>query len=232
MSDIKSAKELAAQKFDGITVSKPYGDLLGKIELEAIGFIWGENFSGKSTLALGMANALAVYGRVEYVPAEEHFGITLTKKVNRLKAYNNNLHFRLYKGLDSLRKSLKDAKAKVVFIDSVSVLSANDSEVIKVAQWCRDNTIGMWMIAHANKDGSYKGNSKFGHEADIRIEVLPEDNMAHSRKNRYDDTPRSIQVPFEVKSRKKKPISNNKRDTDTDFDSTMDEVEQMMKKTA
>jgi len=227
MSDSMTAKELAAQKFEGITIAKPYGDLLGKIALEAISFIWGENSSGKSTLALGIANALADHGRIEYVPAEEKFGITLTKKINRIKAYNNNLHFRRYKGLKSLRKHLKAVKAKVVFIDSVSVLSVNDSEVIDFAQWCRDEGIGMWMIAHANKDGTYKGNSKFGHEADIRIEVMADDNTAHSRKNRYDDTPRSIEVPFEVKKSKKKKTSK-KREAKNDFDSTMDEVEQMM----
>lgn len=237
MSDTKSAKEIAAQEFDGIEIVKPYGELLGNIALPAIGFIWGKSYSGKSTLALGIANALAEYGRVEYVPAEEHFSITLTKKVNRLKAYNNNLVFRRYKGLDNLRKHLKDVDVKVVFIDSVSVLDANDKEVIAFAQWCRERNIGMWMISHANKDGSYKGNSKFGHEADIKIEVLPDNNMAHSRKNRFDDGPRSIPVPFTAKdidwnsskSGKKKKKSGKKASANDDFDAQMDEVEDLLK---
>ena len=82
--DSMTAKELAKQEFNGIAVAKPYFDLLGEIELGAVGLIWGVNYSGKSTFALGFANALADFGRVEYVPAEEHFGITLTKKINHL----------------------------------------------------------------------------------------------------------------------------------------------------
>lgn len=239
--DSMTAKELASQKFEGIAIAKPYGDLLGKIELSAIGFIWGENFSGKSTLALGIANAMAVYGRVEYVPAEEDFGITLTNKINRIKAYNGDLHFRRYKGLKSLKEYLIGVKAKVVFLDSISVLNANDQEVVNFAQWCRDKQIGMWMIAHANKDGSYKGSSKFAHEADIRIEVLAEDNTAHSRKNRYDDSARSIKVPFEVKASnvkretaktkrksKKHKSKSVKKKSKAAFDAQMDEVEQLM----
>lgn len=225
-----TAKELSEQTFEGIKLNGPYGKLLGEIELSAIGLIWGKTFSGKSTLALGLANAMADFGRVEYIPAEEHFGITLTQKVNRLKAYNDDLHFRRYNGLSKLKKALKDVKAKVVFLDSVSVMAEKDDDVISFAQWCREQKMGMWMINHANKDGSYKGNSKFGHEADIKIEVENEEsgNMAHVRKNRYGQA-NSIAVPFEAKKRKarskKKKRSAKKKD---DFDSTMNEIEQMM----
>lgn len=256
MSQTMTAKELAAQKFNGITIAKPYGNLLGPIELSAIGFIWGPNYSGKSTLSLGMANAMARYGRVEYVPAEEHFGITLTKKVNRLKAIHQDLHFRHYDGLDELRTDIKEADPTVVFLDSVSVLDANDDAVIDFAQWCRDNHVGLWMVAHANKDGSYKGNSKYAHEADIRIEVT-EDGSAVTKKNRYMGDSREITVPMtakeidyksgskakgkkeEVKSkpvrrsrsagRKKKASSEKQEADESEFNAQMDEVEQMMK---
>lgn len=238
--DSITAKELAEQEFHGIAVAKPYFDLLGEIELEAVGLIWGENYSGKSTFALGFANALADFGRVEYVPAEENFGITLTKKVNQLKAYNKNLHFRKYKGLELLKEWLKSVESDVVFIDSVSVLHENDKEVVDFAQWCRDQGIGMWMVSHANKDGSYKGNSMLAHETDINIEVLKDDKVATTQKNRYLGELRTIGVPFtadQIKGTGKKPqkkknkakaAKKTRKKKKPDFDSSMDEVEQMM----
>lgn len=242
--DSISAKELSKQTFEGITIAKPFSDLFGPIELKAVGLIWGENYSGKSTFALGLANAMANFGRVEYVPAEEHFGITLTKKINQLKAYNENLNFRRYKGLEGLKKWLKSVGAKVVLIDSISVLSENDNEVIAFAQWCRTEKIGMWMVNHANKDKTYKGNSKLAHEVDIQVEVMKDDKMAYTRKNRYLGELRSIPVPFTAKdieqkkaaapSKKASKKSSAKKKTKTkskptpEFDSTMNEVEELL----
>lgn len=234
-----SAKELANQKFDGVKLYNPFGELLGETDLAAIGFIWGESYSGKSTFALGLADAMAQHGRIEYIPAEEHFGITLTKKINQLKAYSEDLHFTIYTGLDQLKKAAEKVNPKVIFLDSISVLSANDQDVVEFAQWCRQKKIGMWMVAHANKDGSYKGNSKIYHEADICIEVLLEDKTATTKKNRILGESRTIQVPFEAKDIKKKSRSKPKKKKASikkksksgskDFDSSMSEVEQMMK---
>lgn len=235
--DSISAKDLAKQTFKGIRLSPPFIDLLDEIELKAVGLIWGENYSGKSTFALGLANAMADFGRVEYVPAEEHFGITLTKKINQLKAYNSNLHFRRYKGLPDLQNWLKGVKANVVFIDSISVLDVNANEVIEFAGWCRKQNIGMWMVSHANKDGTYKGNSKLAHETDINVEVLKDDHITHTTKNRYLGELREIQTPFthkmigKTKSGKKKASkSPEKRPSKKKktFDTAMDEVEQLL----
>jgi predicted ATP-dependent serine protease len=245
-TDSMSAKELANQTFEGIVLAKPFYDLFHEIELKAVGLIWGENYSGKSTFALGLANSMAEFGRIEYVPAEEHFGITLTKKINQLKAYNSNLHFRRYKGLEKLKKYLEVQQPKVVFCDSVTVLSENDKEVVEFAQWCRGNDIGFWMVNHANKDGTYKGNSMLAHETDINVEVLKEDKVAVTRKNRYLGESRQIPVPFTAadiestgkasKTKKKSKKAGSKKSskkttasTDKDdFDSHMDEVEQML----
>lgn len=238
-----SAQEIADQEFNGIKLYPPFGELLEEIDLAAVGFIWGESYSGKSTFALGLADAMAQHGRVEYIPAEEHFGITLTKKVNQLKAYSKDLHFTIYKGLSELEKTAEDVKPKVIFLDSISVLSANDQDVVEFAQWCRKHKIGMWMVAHANKDGTYKGNSKLYHEADICVEVLLDDKTATTKKNRILGESRTIAVPFtakdikkgkgKVKSEKAKVKSSTKHSkpktqNSNDFDSTMDEVEKMM----
>lgn len=248
-SDSMSAKELSKQTFDGIVTDQPFFDLFDEIELKAVGLIWGENYSGKSTFALGLANALAKYGRVEYVPAEEHFGITLTKKINQLKAYNKNLHFRKYKGLEKLKNYVETVQPKVVFCDSITVLHENDKEVVDFAQWCRGKDVGFWMVNHANKDGTYKGNSMLAHETDINVEVLKDEKVARTTKNRYLGELRQIDVPFTASEineidEPKKPVKKKKQSKKTgkkktsnkksassnksDFDSQMDEIEQML----
>jgi predicted ATP-dependent serine protease len=238
--DTISAKELSEQEFNGVRIAQPFHDLFGEIELKAVGLIWGENYSGKSTFALGLANVLADYGRIIYVPAEEHFGITLTKKINQLNAKNENLYFRKYKGLETLKEWLIEFEADIVFIDSVSVLHENDKEVVDFAQWCRGNNIGMWMVNHANKDGSYKGNSMLAHETDINVEVFKEDKVATTQKNRYLGELRTIPVPFTAdqiknggKRRKKsqKPKRSATRKTkkkSSRKDSRLDEVESIL----
>jgi predicted ATP-dependent serine protease len=245
--DSISSKELSKKKIKGITLPDPYGKLLGEIELSAIMLIWGENGSGKSTFALGMANTMAGWGRVEYIPAEENFGKTLIERVNRLKATADDLHFTRYKTLAALKKWVQEKRPVTVFLDSISVLSANDKDVVQFASWCRENGIGFVMVSHANKDSSFKGNSMLAHETDINIEVLKEDGQACTRKNRYLGELRCVNVPFEAKAigkpkvksekqgarskkkkRKKQSKKAAKKQKSTEFESRMTRAEQLM----
>ncbi|WP_020404900.1 hypothetical protein [Gracilimonas tropica] len=195
--DIKntlSAKELAKINIKGIKIAEPYGTLLGEPEKNAVIFIWGEKGAGKSTFSLGLANALAEHGRVEYIPAEEHFGKTLIDRVKRLKATHNNLNFTKWKSLTSLKETLLKNRSAFCVLDSISVIDAKDASTVELAQWCREQGIGFIMVAHATKDGKYKGNTSIAHECDIEIKVTKE-GLAETEKNRY-QLLNAIDVPF------------------------------------
>ncbi|WP_416208543.1 hypothetical protein [Fodinibius sp.] len=192
-----SAQELSKLNIKGIKVSEPYGTLLGEPEKNAVIFIWGEKGAGKSTFSLGLANALAKHGRVEYIPAEEHFGKTLVDRVKRLRATHSNLNFTKWKSISSLKETLLKNRSAFCFLDSISVIDAKDTSTVELAQWCREQGIGFVMVAHATKDGKYKGNTSIAHECDIEIKVTKE-GLAETEKNRYQML-NAIDVPFTAK---------------------------------
>ncbi|WP_069130744.1 ATPase/DNA packaging protein [Rhodohalobacter halophilus] len=202
-----SARELSNLNIQGIKVSEPYGTLLGEPERNAVMFIWGEKGAGKSTFSLGLANALADHGRVEYIPAEEHFGKTLVDRVKRLNATHKNLNFTKWKSLEALKDTLRNNRTAFCVLDSITVIEANDKATVELAQWCRENNISFIMVAHATKDGKYKGNTSIAHECDIEIKVTKE-GQAEAEKNRY-RTLTSIDVPFTATDTKQKTSRSN-----------------------
>jgi len=195
-----SAQELSRLNIQGITIAKPYGKLLGQPERNAVIFIWGEKGAGKSTMSLGLADALAQHGRIEYIPAEEHFGKTLVDRVKRLNATHPNLNFTKWKSFQALKEVLLKHRSFGCVLDSISVIDANAKETVEFAQWCRQNGIMFIMVAHATKDGRYKGNTSIAHECDIEIKVTKEEG-AIAEKNRYRELT-SIDVPFTAEQRK------------------------------
>ncbi|MEX2352218.1 MAG: hypothetical protein WD529_07275 [Balneolaceae bacterium] len=201
MDDLNTmtAQALSNLNIKGIQIAEPYGRLIGEPEMNAVYFIWGEKGAGKSTFSLGLADALAEHGRVEYIPAEEHFGKTLVDKVKRLDARHNNLNFTKWKSIDSLKEVLQANQSSFCVLDSISVIDANDKATVEFAQWCREAGIGFVMVAHANKDGRYKGNTSIAHECDVEIKVTAE-GMAETEKNRYEKLT-EIEVPFTSKDR-------------------------------
>lgn len=205
-----TAQELSNLNIQGIKVSQPFGTLLGEPERNAVIFIWGEKGAGKSTFSLGLANALADHGRVEYIPAEEHFGKTLVDRVKRLNATHKNLNFTKYRSLEALKDTLRTNKASFCVLDSITVIEANDKATVELAQWCRENMISFIMVAHATKDGKYKGNTSIAHECDIEIKVT-KDGTAEAEKNRY-RTLTAIDVPFTAKDVKQGTTRTNPED--------------------
>lgn len=227
-----SAKELASLNIKGIKIAPPYGTLLGEPEKNAVIFIWGEKGAGKSTFSLGLANALAQHGRVEYIPAEEHFGKTLVDRVKRLNATHSNLNFTKWKSLTSLKEILLKNGSAFCVLDSITVIDAKDTSTVELAQWCREQGIGFIMVAHATKDGKYKGNTSIAHECDIEIKVTKE-GLAETEKNRY-QVLSSIEVPFtsprnhEYEEEKAAPVKR-KNPVDLPFTISIKEIDRLHK---
>jgi len=220
-----TAQELSKLNIQGIRISQPYGSLLGEPERNAVMFIWGEKGVGKSTFSLGLANALAEHGRVEYIPAEEHFGKTLVDRVRRLRATHPNLNFTKWKSVESLKDTLRTSRAAFCVLDSITVIDANDKATVELAQWCRESGIGFIMVAHATKDGKYMGNTSIAHECDIEIKVT-KDGTAEAEKNRY-RTLTAIDVPFTSKDVKHKTTRANP--VDVPFRITLAEIDKLHK---
>ncbi len=230
-----TAQQLAKLNIKGIKIAPPYGRLLGEPEKNAVIFIWGEKGAGKSTMSLGLADALAAHGRIEYIPAEEHFGKTLVDRVKRLGATHRNLNFTKWKSIQSLKEVLLKNQSFACILDSISVIDANAKETVELAQWCRENGIMFVMVSHATKDGQYKGNTSIAHECDIEIKVTKEGG-AETEKNRYRELT-SIAVPFTADDRQvptNTSVEDNSDDNrenpvDTPFKITLKELDKLHK---
>lgn len=232
-----TAQQLAKLNIKGITITQPYGRLLGEPEKNAVIFIWGEKGAGKSTMSLGLADALAEHGRIEYIPAEEHFGKTLVDRVKRLGATHQNLNFTKWKSIQALKEILLKNRSFACILDSISVIDANAKETVELAQWCRENGIMFVMVSHATKDGQYKGNTSIAHECDIEIKVTKEGG-AETEKNRYRELT-AIAVPFTAEDRAVAPANtatkkesepkSRKNPVDTPFKITLKELDTLHK---
>jgi hypothetical protein len=231
-----TAQQLSKLNIKGITIAQPYGRLLGEPEKNAVIFIWGEKGAGKSTMSLGLADALAEHGRIEYIPAEEHFGKTLVDRVKRLGATHRNLNFTKWKSIQALKEILLKNRSFACILDSISVIDANAKETVELAQWCRENGIMFVMVSHATKDGQYKGNTSIAHECDIEIKVTKEGG-AETEKNRYRELT-AIAVPFtaadrdvspKIKPAKQKAPANRENPVDTPFKITLKELDTLHK---
>jgi hypothetical protein len=188
-------------------------------------------------MSLGLADALAEHGRIEYIPAEEHFGKTLVDRVKRLGATHRNLNFTKWKSIQALKEILLKNRSFACILDSISVIDANAKETVELAQWCRENGIMFVMVSHATKDGQYKGNTSIAHECDIEIKVTKEGG-AETEKNRYRELT-AIAVPFTAQDREVAPANpatkvKSESDTrenpvDTPFKITLKEIDTLHK---
>ncbi|MCA0268463.1 MAG: AAA family ATPase [Bacteroidetes bacterium] len=195
MSDrILSSSALVAREYDGIDLPAPFGKWLGAFEPNSYVFVWGPPGGGKSTLSAAMAWMLAHYGRVLYISAEEGHGKTVADRFARLDATHDNLFVSLYESFQQIVNDLRRLKARFVVIDSVTEIDPSSKEMKSFKSWCKQQGIGMWFIAHAQKTGrSYKGNSNLGHGADVVVKV--EKGKASTTKNR--NAPNAtVPVPF------------------------------------
>jgi antirestriction protein ArdC len=191
-----STAELAEKEFTGITLPDPYGSVLGKIPMDVSGAIWGPKGSGKSTMAVDLAYVLAnELGKGIYCSSEEGPGPSMQGKIKRLGAEHPDLMVTDFEGLQDLRSAIKYSNSQFVVLDSASMGYVKLSEFEAFHDWCKDQNVMLWYILHATKDGNYKGNTMMVHMPDIEIKVC--DGIAETEKNRFEETPREMEVVFE-----------------------------------
>lgn len=200
-----STADLANQKFDGITLPEPYGSLLGKIPMNTTGVIWGPKGSGKSTMAVAFAYVLAnELGKGIYCSSEEGPGPSMQNKIKRLEAEHEELMVTDFDGLGDLKAAIQYSGSKFCVLDSASMGYVKLAEFEEFHDWCKKQGVILFYILHANKEGRYKGNTMFVHMPDIEIKVS--EGIAETEKNRFAETPRSMEVQFNASDTRENPV--------------------------
>jgi len=204
-----STAELANTEFEGITLPDPYGDFLGEIPNDASMSIWGPPGSGKSTFAIALALILAdKVGKGIYCSSEEGPGPSMKSKIKRLKAEHDNVLVSDYEGIERLKSAVEFSHSNFVVVDSISKSAITVAEFEEFLDWCKKQDVISIFILHTTKEGTYKGHTEFIHNPDIEIKV--EDGLAKiDNKNRFQETPREMEVVFERGEARKNSNENN-----------------------
>ena len=174
-NQVVSASELAKMKFSTLSIGGKFGKLLGRPYKPFYLMIYGERFNGKSSVAMLFANVLAGKGlNVLYISNEEGVKGSLQEKFLRLKI-DKPIDF----VEDYIPKQFKNYDA--VFIDSAQTVGMKPDEFKFLKRQYPD--ISFILVFKANKDGTSKGSSDWGHDMDAIMHI--ENKSATMEKNRF-----------------------------------------------
>lgn len=134
--------------------------------------------NGKSTFAVQLAEYHAInHGRVLYIASEQGDNNLAFQQL--LKRYGNS--FDIDTQPEAGRMPNEVSKYSLVIIDSVNHLGIGAEQLEEVRQ--KNETTAFVAIMQSTKDGKYRGDQTFLHNADIHI--VMEDGKARQKKSRY-----------------------------------------------
>lgn len=174
-NQVVSANELAKMKFSTLALQGRFRKLFGKPYIPFYMMIYGEKFNGKSSVAMLLADALVKIGqKTLYISNEEGVKGSLQEKLLRLKIstpidFVESVDTSQFRGYD------------VVFFDSTQTVGMKPEEFTELKR--KFPGISFVLIFKANKDGSFKGSSDWGHDVDAIMHI--ENQSAMMEKNRF-----------------------------------------------
>ncbi len=201
---VLSSNDVIYMNVPSIQISGIWGDFLGyNLNYNFSFMVYGSPGGGKSHFCTILSGYFETIGKVLYVLAEE--GITSSVK-ERIKKYNlKNTDFMVTRSQDEVFAVAE--QYKFVFIDSINgmVNYNNHNEFIQKLK--HKNLYGTVIVNQVNKDGKFTGKNEVLHEIDT--EILVEDGVAQTLKNRFDQhAPKTINI-FPNKHRVAENISKS-----------------------
>lgn len=183
---VMSLKVFKQAKIDSLDVqnkSHEFFEVLGNPAANFRMMIYGENYNGKSTYALKLAEFLSKnFGRVLFNSSEEGLSTSLQNKVKGINSDMLDISFyKSHKELVSYLKKYDTLKPRFIVIDSVNDMAMGIDDLKELISL--DSQRGIIYVMQATKGGTFKGENDFAHEADIRIKVVNHNPILE--KNRY-----------------------------------------------
>ena len=195
-----SANELLKMKFDTLTFTGKFFDLIGNPDIRFAGLIWGLPKGGKSNLSIRFADYLQEYfGDVLYVAAEEGISVSMQEKIKAIGG--SDITLLATKNRDEIKGFMKSSIASFVFIDSINVVNIDDAFLEEMKQ--ENPNKSFVAIVQATKGGNFKGEQSLEHNCDFVIKVV---NGIAYHKGRFgpeSETPIFEQPLYEKNANKK-----------------------------
>lgn len=177
-SEIISLTELKEMSFETLNFSDEWKAILNTPQPNFRMMIYGESGHGKSHFTAKFAAYLANnFGKVLYNAAEEGLNISLQNKMLGLDA--KYMDISSHRTFDKLKKAIK--LYRFVIIDSINEMNLKPSELKEL--WEIDKKKGFIYIMQVTKQGDFKGDNQFKHDADIVLKI--ENRTPIIEKNRY-----------------------------------------------
>jgi hypothetical protein len=172
--NMMQAQKLQEMTFRTLNLKEPYRAFIGDPEEGFSAVVYGLPGAGKSTFCVQLANHLAEnHGKTLFVSSEEGYGVTMQSKLKKVSEW---LIISDLKDKSKLKDIVKDSRARFVFIDSINHMKISHDELETLKNQFKD--VSFIGILQATKQGNFKGEQEFAHNADIIIQV--EKGMAHS----------------------------------------------------
>lgn len=176
-------KQVKIDTLDVKSKSPEFYEVLGNPTANFRMMVYGENYNGKSTYALKLAEFLSKnFGRVLFNSSEEGISTSLQNKIKEMNS--NMLDLSFYKTHKELVRYLKKSdtlKPRFLVIDSINDMGMSIDDLKELI--ALDSQRAIIYVMQATKGGTFKGQNDFAHEADIRIKV--ENYIPVIEKNRY-----------------------------------------------
>ena len=177
--------------------------LSGGITIGSVNIISGDPGAGKTTLLSDLVARMSMRMQALYCTAEESL-TQFKNRVNRLKlTYNEDQLFLLSEtSVEAIIEELDTHQIKFAVIDSIQAVvtdSANGSpgspSQVKSAaqaltQYCKQNDVTMFIIAHVNKNNEIAGPQTLVHIVDALLHIDTNDGQVRTlraNKNRFGD---------------------------------------------
>ena len=173
-------ESLKNKKFETLPFSDKWEELIGTPAANFCMMISGKPGQGKSYFSLELSAYLASnFGTVLFNSSEEGASLSLQNKTNSFDI--TNIYLGEAKDVNSLQLLLSNSPYRFVVIDSVNDMNISPQELRKLRGL--HPTKGFICIFQSTKDGSFKGSSKYEHDADISIII--ENRKLQFSKNRF-----------------------------------------------
>lgn len=166
---IMSAEQLEQYEYPKYDFEGRWEQFFGDPSINCHYMIFGLPKSGKSTFCMHFAKYLAdTQGDVLYVAAEEGFSQTLKNKLTNFGLTSKRMNFGNYREAEPILEVA--GQFDFIFIDSVNFINISPEQIRDLKQ--SNPNLSLITIQQSTKDGNFKGNQEYAHDADsiVRIE--------------------------------------------------------------